>query len=685
MSWRTNLGSLAQRVGLDPQTVTDRADRLLSEAHKLATSAEQLAATAVEQGLPAAKKLAVTAVEQGVPAAKKVAAQLQSAAQAAGTVADTLVTRARQRVKNVQLPAAPAKTTAARGTPDQGAKRTGPATPVAPPGPPAETASGGESPVSVRVRSNVSFDLSGLSITAADASELLRRPKSLDQAPSEALGPDEAKELRDYIAATPATIFATSERVHANAELLAERLRKPVVTPWRSVEAAAERLAAYDKQNGTDFVASSWIDMVRAWDRDEIPASAHEAGRSVMRYLRYASASPRGRMHAEHVCDALLAVARSDGWPTRLFEDAGDLDRLFDIVKRAAAAPDMQDAIAKKLFALAGAMMASPVSQSESGPDTMHPVGLRADVALRAADILDGLGKTSHQGLRAAALAAAASDDLRPGDSDLDAIERTPGWFVGPAFSGTLDAALEHARTAMTDTQARELMTFVAGTKGDVCERERRLQSFWRTPLICAELARHFGVDASPPVDGRFRPSLISAAAKVEGNVRRALAMLVVYDERCATRYSADAATKLLSGVQFDANARGVVAAARQAIARAGTSDDKRSFLDQTRALIERSAWPSLTTEGGTQATLALIAAAAEPAKSDATLANELFIVGYNLASTSVEANDAQERAVIAGAIARVGAELGRENDATMFTFLERSLKGETEASTVGA
>ncbi|MEZ0314204.1 MAG: hypothetical protein ACAI38_20720 [Myxococcota bacterium] len=667
MSWRAQLGSIAERVGLDPKTVTAGADRLVNEAQKLATTAEKLASTAVEQGLPVAKQLAATAVEQGVPAAKRMAAQLQSAASAAGAVADDLVTRAKAHAKPM-LSTVPVKKAVKRAP----AKPAAPATPpVAAPSPDPAA----ETPISVRAKPSTPFDLTGLSITADDARELVRIPASLGAPKPETLGADEAKTLRDYVAATPATIFAARKRIDNNVDDLAKRLGKPPADPWHSVEEARKRLAAFDKQSGTDYAASSWSAMVRAWSRDDLPTWAHEAIGGVTQLIRHAGASPRGRSHAADVCDAALAVAHVEGWPTLLFEKDADLDSLFSVVKRAAASPDLQETVAKKLFALAGAMLASPVSPAEHAARAMNPLGLRAEVALRAADILDGLGKTSHQGLRDAALEAAGSPEARPNDADLCEIARAPRWLLSPRFAGGPDAAIAYARSDMTVAQADELVAFVGGIKGTPSERERRLQAFVRTPRIRAEIAAHFGLDA--------RDSMLAESANVETNVKRALAMLTAYDERGQTRYSIEAAKGLLGGAHRDENARELVAAARLAFATRGTADDKRFLLEQVHDLVESSAWPSLRTQDGVASTVSLIEDVTELAKTDATLANALFIIGYKLASTSLTdtaepgTKDDAERAIIAGAVAKAGTILGRDNDLRMFSFLERQLKGE--------
>ena len=643
MTWRAHLGTLAERVGLDPKAVTQGADRLVSEAQKLAATAEKAATAAVEQGIPVAKKLAATAVEQGVPAAKKVAAQLQSAA---GAVADELVTRAKAHAKSTPvLSTVPIKK---KAKPAVIAEK--PAQAVV------------ETPVSVRAKDSAPFDLTGLSITLDDARLLAGIPKELGDGAAEDIDAKTAKALRDYVAATPAAIFAARRRIDNNIAELSERLGKCPADPWRTVEEARKRLAAFDKQNGTDYAASSWAAMVRGWSRDDIPSSAHEALAAVTQLIRHAGASPRGRAHASDVCDAVLAVAHVEGWPTKVFQDDADLDGLFGVVKRATASPDLQDVVAKKVFAVAGAMMASPISSAEHAALGMNPVGLRAEVALRAVELLDSLGKTAHDGLRDAALKAAGSADAQPTAAELDELARAPQWFLSPRFS---DADL-------TAVQAEELVAFVAGSKGDLHERALRLQSFVRTHRIRTEIAAQLGVDA--------RDRMLPAAARPFENVKRALAVLTAYDDGAGTRYSIDAAKGLLDGGPRGESARELIAAARTLFANRGTSSDKRYLLEHVHALVDGGVWPSLRTQDGVASTVKLLEDVTEIARTDAAFANALFVIGYKLASTALPyagtADDA-ERSVIAGTVVKAAVSLGRPQDAQMFGFLERQLKGE--------
>ncbi len=654
MTWRTHLGTLADRVGLDSKAVTQGADRLVNEAQKLAKSAEKAATAAVEQGLPVAKKLAATAVEQGVPVAKRVVAQLQTAASAAGAAADELVTRVK-----ANAPSPTVLTTVPTKKAPRAAAKPPAAKPVVEPS--VAEAPVVETPVSVRAKDASPFDLTGLSITIDDARELARAPKSLDQELAEPIDAATAKGLRDYVAATPSTIFAARRRIANNVAELTQRLGKAPVDPWRSVEQARTRLAAFDKQSGTDYAASSWASMVRGWSREEIPSSAHEALDAVTQLVRQAGASPRGRSHAADVCEAVLTVAHVEGWPTRLFPDGADLDSFFGVVKRAAASPDLKEPVARKLFGVAGAMMASPVAAVEREARAMNPLGLRAEMALRAVDILDSVGKTSHDGLRDAALKAAGSQEAQPDAAELEELTRVPRWFLSSRLDG------------ISSAQAEELVAFVAGSKGDLRERELRLQSFVRTPRIRAEIAAHVGMDV--------RDSVLADAAAPLTNVKRALALLAAQDEADGTRYAIEAVKGLLGAGPRGVAARELVAEARSVFASRGTVDDKRFLLEQVHALVDKSAWPSLLTQNGVAQTVALIEDVTPLAASDNAFANQLFIIGYKLASTALPDGDVSDdagRSTVAAAIAKAGTTLGRENDAAMFGFLERQLRGET-------
>ncbi len=626
MNWRTHLGNLA-------------------------SGAQALAQSAIEQ------------IEQGVPAAKRVAGHVRAVAV---TVADEFV-KVAERAQGASSSEHAAETSAPTAVP-------------------------AKDPISVRNQNSAVIDLTGMPITADDARELLRRPAGLDQAVIDAVvghavpSAEQAEEIRGYIAGTPVTIFEVSARVEANAAALRERGHLDgCKTLWEGVRDATAILLAYDKANGTDFAASSWLSMMRVWDKSAIAQTNTAAAGAAAMAIHLASESPRAHHHVSDVCAQLLATAHVSGWPSILFDDAGGIDKLASLVRSAAAYPDLRAGAAKSAFSVTGAMMLTPVTDAEAALPRMNPSALRAEVGLAICDVLDQLGGTSHDAMRAAVHELAASPAANPGALELRELDRLPSWLVSNDLTFGNDAQ-RYARDTMSEAQALELAAYVADTKGDIGAIEKRLRALWIAPRVCADLAERFGVEAKPPINGLRHGSFIGDGVEVAQNLERALRMLASFDEKHGTRHGADAATALLAQTTLGPRHRDLVGAVREVFASA-TADDKKLFFAKVTDLIEANAWPSAARALPEMSSIIGGLAGAASASSD--FATSVFVTGFKLVTTESHApydpNDSDQlgRSAMAGMIASLAESIGRTTDAAIYRSLEERLHNEHTGNAV--
>lgn len=599
-----------------------------------------------------AQALAQSAIEQGVPVAKRVAEQVRTAA---ATVVDEVV-KVSERSHPAAKPAPQVTTTS-----------------DAPPA---------KDPIAVRTEHRATIDLNGLSITADDAKELARRPQGLEQATLDIVvgasepTAEQAEEIRHYIASTPATVFEASARIDANAPTLRERGQlEGHRTVWQGVREATVILQAYDKANGTDFAASSWLAMMRSWDKADIAPANIDAASAAATAIHLASESPRAHHHASDVCAQLLATAHVTGWPSILFDDAGGVAKLANLLRSAASHDDLKAAVAKSAFGVAGAMLLTPVSDAEVALPRMNPAALRAEVGLALCDVLDDLGSTSHDAMRTAVQELAASPAANPSAAELHELSRLPTWLVSHDFAFGNDAQ-RFARNAMAPAQAVELSIYVAETMGDIGAVEKRLKSLWIAPRVCAELATRFGVEAKPPINGLKPGSFIADGVEVSQNLQRALCMLAAFDEKHGTRHGIDGAKALIQQATLGPRHRELVEVLRDIFAgKTATADDKQVFFAEIPGLIDSNAWPAVGLAGPMQD---LIRGLTEKAKANPDLANGIFVTGFKIVNAEVRIapnDDALGRAAVAHTIAVLADALGRPTDAAIYRAIEERLR----------
>lgn len=646
MSWRI-LGTIAGKAGLDPDTVTKGAERLAASAQKLASSA-------VEHGMPVAKRV----VQQATTVATGVVDELvKKAKSSGGAAAEALPAPAAKKT--------PAKRSAAKAD-----------APVA-----AAVEPRVETVVSVRVKAQPALDLSGLSITADDVKELERIPAGFGEAimhgaRGRPVDHDVAKAVYEYIVGTTPGIIDSGKRVAVDANELAERTgREPfeLSSLWGKLLSAPDVLSAYDKVHGTDLAATAWLTMVASWDPQAIEPYPGRALDAVWRGILCASKSSRPQEHAAKAFELVLRYSRMEGWPSSLFRDSGSLDTFFALARSAVDHPDQREAVAAKLQSVAWAMMAAPVTE---GATRMNPHVLRQELAEGAIAALKALGHTDTTVLENAARAAAEHPDAKVTDTELRELDLYPRWLADTKRSS--DNGYELARTKMTPDQAAELARFISAPRGDIGAFESRLRSHWVSPTTCAVLAAHAGVTPNPPKDGGHTGNIVSYATDVVKNVAHALDLLAIYDKAHGTQLAPAAARAALTHAAPSERTAKIVTAARGVFAASSaTVDDKRFFLDQIPELVRAGAWTPPTTIDDSSQICALIDGVTEAAKADEAVARQIFIAMFPVVSTAAQDEstwDQVGRRIIAKHTSEVAAALGRTADAENFGFMQRQL-----------
>jgi hypothetical protein len=404
--------------------------------------------------------------------------------------------------------------------------------------------------------------------------------------------------------------------------------------------------------------------------------------------IELAGRSLRPYAHAASLYDRLLASSHIEGWPSSLFHDSSCLDSFFGVAGSTADQPDYREAVSSRLLDLAQAMMVAPVSASELEHSKMDPHVLRADIGLAAAYILEHLGNDHHEALRDAARAAAAHPSAQPSAEELHEFKRVPRW-LGALLSSSREAQ-RYARDEMPEERAAQLSRFIQEARGDLGALQQRLQRLWRTPLTRAWLMKRFEEEAEPK-------SVPSHAVQILDNTQIALLMLMAYDARTGTtRHAVDAARALVKQTSLDKSARDLVRTARLAVGSpASTPDDKRAFIMEIPRLLERGAWPGTTPPHDNRAIYELIKGVADLVREDKELADVLFGILRQAATTPVEPvpergetgdDEKLERWPLANAAAELARELDRPDDASVLSGIaDRLMREHTSKSTSAA